>query len=164
VCVHTDTAFFRCARARVSEGVAAALAHHPNARGLAAWIANDLLRALKERELSAIGLTPAGLAGLVAQIDSGRITGRTAKDLWPELLAGADLEEMIRARGLEAVADTGAIDALIDAVIAANADKAAAYRGGRATLLGFFVGAVMKASGGKANPALVQERTKARLG
>ncbi len=77
----------------------------------------------------------------------------------PARPAGAIVEE----RGLRQVTDTGAIDAAIDGVIAANADKVAEYRGGKDKLFGFFVGQVMKATQGKANPAALNELLKKKL-
>jgi aspartyl-tRNA(Asn)/glutamyl-tRNA(Gln) amidotransferase subunit B len=70
---------------------------------------------------------------------------------------------IVEAKGLRQVTDTGAIDAAVDAVLAANADKVAQYKGGQEKLFGFFVGQVMKAMAGKGNPALVNEALKARL-
>ena len=77
---------------------------------------------------------------------------------------GAAPGEIVEQRGLRQVTDTGAIDAAVEAVLAANPDKLAEFRGGKEKLFGFFVGQVMKAMGGKGNPALVNAALKARLG
>ncbi|HJT15094.1 MAG TPA: Asp-tRNA(Asn)/Glu-tRNA(Gln) amidotransferase GatCAB subunit B, partial [Dongiaceae bacterium] len=76
---------------------------------------------------------------------------------------GKQARQIVEEKGLRQVTDTGAIDAAIDDIMAKNADKVAEYRGGKDKLLGFFVGQVMKATGGKANPALLNERLKAKL-
>ncbi len=76
---------------------------------------------------------------------------------------GKPAKDIVESKGLRQVTDTGAIDAAIDDIMAKNADKVAEYRGGKDKLLGFFVGQVMKATGGKANPALLNERLKAKL-
>ncbi|MBC7634465.1 MAG: Asp-tRNA(Asn)/Glu-tRNA(Gln) amidotransferase GatCAB subunit B, partial [Acetobacteraceae bacterium] len=77
---------------------------------------------------------------------------------------GAAPDAIVAARGLRQVVDTSAIDAAVDAVIAANPDKAAEYRAGKDKLFGFFVGQVMKAMAGKGNPALVNDAVKSKLG
>jgi len=79
------------------------------------------------------------------------------------LESGQGARAIVDAKGLRQVSDTGAIDAAIDQILAANADKVAEYRGGKDKLLGFFVGQVMKATGGKANPGLVNEALKRKL-
>jgi aspartyl-tRNA(Asn)/glutamyl-tRNA(Gln) amidotransferase subunit B len=80
------------------------------------------------------------------------------------LVSGRHAADIVEEKGLRQVTDTGAIEAVIDRVIAANPDKVAEYRGGKDKLFGFFVGQAMKESGGKANPALVNEMLKAKLG
>ncbi|MEO5972273.1 MAG: Asp-tRNA(Asn)/Glu-tRNA(Gln) amidotransferase GatCAB subunit B, partial [Sphingomicrobium sp.] len=76
---------------------------------------------------------------------------------------GADPETIVEERGLQQTSDTGAIAAAVDAVLAANANKVAEYKGGKEALFGFFVGQVMKAMAGKANPKLVNERLRGKL-
>jgi aspartyl-tRNA(Asn)/glutamyl-tRNA(Gln) amidotransferase subunit B len=137
-----------------------------NPRGAANWIRSELLR-----ELEAAGQTagespvPAEELGtLVRLIDDGKISGKQAKDVLVEMFrSGKGALAIIEEQGLVQVSDTGEIDALVEEVIAANPDQVAAYRGGKETLFGFFVGQVIKASKGKANPKIVNERLRAKL-
>ncbi len=106
----------------------------------------------------------ARLGALIDLIADGTISGRLAKDVFAEMVAsGADPAAIVERKGLRQVTDLGAIAAAIDAVLAANADKVAEYRAGRDKLYGFFVGQVMRATQGKANPALVNELLRKRL-
>ena len=94
----------------------------------------------------------------------GTINGRIAKDVFEAMVeTGEAPGAIVEARGLRQVTDTGAIDAAIEAVIAANGDKVEQYRAGKDKLFGFFVGQVMKAMAGKGNPALVNDALKQRL-
>jgi aspartyl-tRNA(Asn)/glutamyl-tRNA(Gln) amidotransferase subunit B len=130
-----------------------------SARGVANWIARDLLRELKERdvEVDALAITPEALARLVDLVEAGRLTVRSGRDLLPELVAsGGDPEALMRERGLEAVSDRGLIEGVVDQVLAANPDLVAAVRGGDAKPLNFLMGQVMKATGGKAAPGEVR--------
>jgi len=137
-----------------------------NPRAAANWVRSELLR-----ELEASGQTAAespvpaeGLGALVRLIDEGKISGKQAKDVLVEMFkSGKGALAIIEEQGLVQVSDTGEIDSLIDAVIAANPDQVASYRGGKEALLGFFVGQVIKASKGKANPKIVNERLRAKL-
>ena len=92
------------------------------------------------------------------------ISGRIAKDVF-EIMGetGRDPADIVAEKGLKQITDTGAIEAAIDQVIAANADKAAEVRAGKDKLLGWFVGQVMKATGGKANPAMLNELLRKKL-
>ena len=104
------------------------------------------------------------LGGLIDLIADNTISGRIAKDVFAAMFeTGKPAKQIVEEKGLRQVTDTGAIDAAIDDIMAKNADKVAEYRGGKDKLLGFFVGQVMKATGGKANPALLNERLKAKL-
>jgi aspartyl-tRNA(Asn)/glutamyl-tRNA(Gln) amidotransferase subunit B len=112
------------------------------------------------------GLSPAALASVVDLIGEGVISGKIAKDLLATLFAedrDADPRALVEARGLRQVTDAGAIDSAVDAVIAANPDKAEQART-KPGMLGWFVGQVMKSTGGKANPQAVSEALKKRLG
>jgi aspartyl-tRNA(Asn)/glutamyl-tRNA(Gln) amidotransferase subunit B len=109
-------------------------------------------------------VTAAMLAELLALQYDGTISGRLAKDVFAAMVeSGKGPATVVEERGLRQVTDTGAIDAAIDAVMAAQADKVAEYRGGKDKLFGFFVGQVMKATQGKANPALLNERLRQKL-
>ncbi len=93
------------------------------------------------------------------------INGRIAKEVFEAMVeTGQEPGAIVEAKGLRQVTDTGAIDAAVDAVLAANADKVAEYKAGKDKLFGFFVGQVMKAMAGKGNPALVNEALGRRLG
>ena len=112
------------------------------------------------------GLSSASVAALVDLISEGVISGKIAKDLLARLFAddrGADPRALVEAYGLRQVTDAGAIDSAVDAVIAANPDKAEQAKT-KPGMLGWFVGQVMKSTGGKANPQAVSDALKNRLG
>lgn len=129
-------------------------------KAAANWITRDVLREVKEREceLEDLALTPAILAGLISLVEAGRLTARSASQLFPDLVAeGGDPEVLMNERGLEAVSDFGAIDGFVDAVIAENADVVEQVRNGDDKPLNFLMGQVMKASQGKAEPGQVRK-------
>ena len=137
-----------------------------NPRATANWIRTELLRELEAGGLSAADSPVAAkeLGGLVRLIDEAKISGKQGKDVLVEMFkTGKPAQTIIEERGLVQVSDTGEIDALIDDVIAANPDQVANYRSGKEALLGFFVGQVIKASRGKANPKVVNERLRLKL-
>jgi aspartyl-tRNA(Asn)/glutamyl-tRNA(Gln) amidotransferase subunit B len=130
------------------------------------WVMGDLMGRLNEAgtAIEQCPMTPAQLAGIVAAIHEGTISGKIAKAVFGHLYGtGKTAADVIREQGLVQVSDTGAIDAIIAGVLAANPEEVALFRGGKDKLLGFFVGQVMKASKGKANPQLVNERLRAAL-
>ena len=97
-------------------------------------------------------------------IDEGKISGKQGKDVLVEMFkTGKAAQTIIEEQGLVQVSDTAEIDTLIENVIAANPDQVASYRSGKEALIGFFVGQVIKASKGKANPKVVNERLRAKL-
>jgi aspartyl-tRNA(Asn)/glutamyl-tRNA(Gln) amidotransferase subunit B len=105
------------------------------------------------------------LGELIDLITDKTINGRIAKDVFEIMVeTGKMPAAIVEEKGLRQVTDTGAIDAAVEQVLAANPDKVAEYKSGKDKLFGFFVGQVMKATGGKANPALVNEVVKAKLG
>ncbi len=94
----------------------------------------------------------------------GTINGRIAKDVFEEMVeTGDDAAGIVERKGLRQVVDGGEIDAAIETILAAHADKLAEYRSGKEKLFGFFVGQVMKSMSGKGNPALVNEALQRRL-
>jgi aspartyl-tRNA(Asn)/glutamyl-tRNA(Gln) amidotransferase subunit B len=104
-------------------------------------------------------------ASILAMQDKGEISGGQAKEIFEIVLRqGREPAEIAETEGLKQVSDTGAIEAAIDEILAANADKVEQYRGGKDKLFGFFVGQTMKATGGKANPAVVNQILKDKLG
>jgi Asp-tRNA(Asn)/Glu-tRNA(Gln) amidotransferase B subunit len=134
------------------------------AKAVARWIINDLSHALADRDLSASPMTGAAFGRLVVVAESGAINGGAAKEVLAELLArGGDPEEIIAARGLAQVSDEESIAAIVEQVLDANGDKVGQYRAGKAALLGFFVGQVVRASHGRANPQVVQKLLVERL-
>lgn len=137
-----------------------------NPRAAANWIRSELLRELETAGLAASEspVKPEELGKLITLIDEGKISGKQGKDVLIEMFkTGKPAEAIVEEQGLVQVSDTGEIDALIDEVIAANPDQVASYRSGKETLFGFFVGQVIKASKGKANPKIVNERLRTRL-
>jgi aspartyl-tRNA(Asn)/glutamyl-tRNA(Gln) amidotransferase subunit B len=144
----------------------AAARAHGNAKLVANWVLRDVLAALRERdlEIEAARLTPEGLAALLRLVDAGRVTAKSARSLLPELLlSGGDPAALVQERGLEAVADEGALEAAVEQVLAANAKAVAAYAAGDAKSLNFLMGQVMRSTGGKADPARVRELILERL-
>ncbi len=130
------------------------------------WVINDLLGALNKsgKDIENTPVTPAQLGSIIDLIKEGTISGKIAKDLfeivWNE---GGDPREIVEMRGMKQVTDTGAIEKAVDDVIAANPDKVEQVKS-KPTMAGWFVGQVMKATGGKANPQAVNQLVKAKLG
>ncbi|MER2604327.1 MAG: Asp-tRNA(Asn)/Glu-tRNA(Gln) amidotransferase subunit GatB [Siculibacillus sp.] len=137
-----------------------------DAKIAANWVINELFGRLNKegKGIEASPVSAAQLGGVVDLILDGTISGKIAKDLfeivWTE---GGDPKELVEKRGLRQVTDTGAIEAAVDAVIAANPDKVEQIKA-KPTMAGWFVGQVMKQTGGKANPQAVNEILKAKLG
>ena len=130
------------------------------------WLITELLGMLNKegKDIEESPVSAEALGELIDLIEDNTISGRIAKDVFAEMLAsGQGASVIVEAKGLRQVTDTGAIEALIDGVMAANADKVAEYRTGKDKLFGFFVGQAMKESGGKANPALLNELLKRKL-
>jgi aspartyl-tRNA(Asn)/glutamyl-tRNA(Gln) amidotransferase subunit B len=158
------------ARRDVAEYFEAALAAHGNAKAIANWVMESILRIVRERRLDETlrietwPVEPRELARLVALIDDGTISGKIAKTVFDEMVAtGKAAEAIVAERGLVQVSDAGAIEEAVANVLAANPDKVAEYRGGKEKLFGFFVGQAMKATGGKANPKLLNESLRKAL-
>jgi aspartyl-tRNA(Asn)/glutamyl-tRNA(Gln) amidotransferase subunit B len=137
-----------------------------NPRSASNWMRSELLRELENAGLTA-GASPvmaADLGALVRLIDEEKISGKQGKDVLVEMFkTGKSASSIISEQGLVQLSDSGEIDSIIDEVLAANPQQLENYRGGKETLFGFFVGQVMKASKGKANPKVVNERLKAKL-
>lgn len=137
-------------------------AQHGKVSALASWVVNDLGPAIREDR---IRVSPAALAGLVRLLEDGSINTRIAKDVLAEAQGtGADPVQIVEAKGLRQVSDAGALEPILERLIAENPDKVAAYRGGKTGLIGFFVGQVMRETKGQANPQLVQELVARKLG
>jgi aspartyl-tRNA(Asn)/glutamyl-tRNA(Gln) amidotransferase subunit B len=131
------------------------------------WLTTELMGALNkaEKELSDSPVTAEQLGGLIALISDNTISGKIAKEVFAEMFTtGRDAAAIVEEKGLKQVTDTGAIEKIIDQVLAENPDKVAEYKGGKDKLFGFFVGSIMKKSGGKVNPAIMNDILKAKLG
>ncbi len=136
-----------------------------DAKLAANWVMGDFFAMLNRRSLSIADspIKAAQLGQLIDLIKDGTISGRIAKDLFVMMEeTGKDPAVLVEEKGLKQVTDTGAIEAAVDQIIAANPDKVEQYRA-KPTMLGWFVGQVMKATGGKANPAAVNELLKKKL-
>ena len=136
------------------------------AKKLANWVINDLLGALNDRSLAITDcpVQPAALTDLVATIESGKISNNQAKEVFGEMLAsGKPAAEIIKAKGFEQVSDTGALEAMVDQIIAANPDKVSEIKGGNDKAMNWFTGQAMKMSQGKANPKLVTEIVRKKV-
>jgi aspartyl-tRNA(Asn)/glutamyl-tRNA(Gln) amidotransferase subunit B len=135
-------------------------------KSAANWLITELLGVLNKggHDIDASPISAESLGELLDLLADDTISGRIAKDVFAEMFAtGKGAAAIVEEKGLRQVTDTGAIEAVIDAVMAKNPDKVADYRGGKDKLFGFFVGLTMKESGGKANPALVNQLLKAKL-
>jgi len=146
------------------DAAVAALAEPTRARTLASWITTELLRELAGRPIEASPVAPAALAELIDTIEEGTISGKIGKDVLARMIASGDGARAIVARdGLRQISDQGALTTLAAEILAGNARQVAAYRAGNGKLLGFFVGALMKATAGRANPQLASDLMKKLL-
>ncbi len=130
------------------------------------WVLNELLGLLNKdsKALHESPITAPHLAKLLGLIGNSTISGKIAKDVFAEMYAtGHDPHHIVETKGLKQVTDTGAIEKIVDEVLAENPDNVAAYKSGKDKLFGFFVGAVMKKTQGKANPEIVNQLLKRKL-
>jgi len=137
-----------------------------HAKLAANWVMGELSSALNRDnvDITAARVSAADLSALLGRIMDATISGKIAKDVFEAMWSeGKTADAIIEARGLRQITDAGAIESVIDAVIAANPKQLADYRAGKDKLFGFFVGQVMKATGGKANPAQLNDLLKAKL-
>ena len=138
----------------------ACLTHGSQPKTAANWIMGEVIRGLNESGLiiTSCPVSPKLLADLLALIDKGTISGKIAKTVFDEMWqSGKEPAKIVAEKGLVQVSDTGAIEKIVDEIIAANRGQVEEFRGGKDKVLGFFVGQVMKASKGKANPTMVNE-------
>ncbi len=149
----------------VAELFEGALAVHDSPQGVANWIVNELLRELKDKEMESLPIGGKEIGRLVALVEDGTISGRTAKDVFARLVReGGDPREIVRAEGVEQISDPAELRAIVEGAIDGHPEQAARYRAGQSGLLGFFVGQVMRETGGRANPEVVQRLVREKLG
>ena len=143
-----------------------AAAASKNPKAVANWVMGDLAAALKAagKEIGESPISPAHLGELVDLIGSGELSGKLAKEIFPKMFETGDAPRAIMEReGLKQISDTGALEKIIDEVIANNPKQVEQYKGGKTTVIGFLVGAVMKLSRGQANPATVNQLLAEKL-
>jgi aspartyl-tRNA(Asn)/glutamyl-tRNA(Gln) amidotransferase subunit B len=154
------------ATAELADYFEAAARASENPKGASNWIMGEVLRKLKEekREISGCPFPPERLGELVRLIDAGTLSGTMAKEVFEEMWAtGRAPAEIVVARDLSQISDEGELLAAIERVMADHPGPLAQYRGGKTATFGFFMGQVMKATKGKANPALIQKLLAAKL-
>ena len=130
------------------------------------WVIGEVSAQLNREglDIAQCPIKPEQLGDILKRISDGTISNSGAKEVFRTLWAeGGDADAIIEAKELKQVSDSGAIEVLVDEIIAANSDKVAEYRSGKDKLFGFFVGLAMKASKGKANPAQLNEILKKKL-
>lgn len=164
---HYDAALLT-AQVQTARFFEAAVAAHPNAKGVANWTMGEVLRALKDlpedSTVEDLKIKPEALAELVRLIDKETITGKIAKQLFPMMLETGKMPSvLVEEKGLKPI-DDSALAPMIDEVLAANAEAVAEVRAGKMKAMGFIMGEVMKKTKGKANPASVQPLLKKKLG
>jgi aspartyl-tRNA(Asn)/glutamyl-tRNA(Gln) amidotransferase subunit B len=137
-----------------------------NAKAASNWIMSELLRELNEAKLE-VEKSPIAaeqLAEMIAMIDAKEISGKMAKEVFAEMWkTSKSPKEIVKSKGMSQITDTSAIEKIVDEVMAASAQAVTDYRSGKTKLFGFFVGQVMKASKGQANPEMVNQILQAKL-
>ncbi len=150
----------------VSLYLEAAIAAGADVKQATNWLMGDITSYLKAQKvgITEIGLKPENLAELVALIEQGTISGKIAKEILPELLEnGGSVQKLVESKGMTSISNPAEITALIDRIMVANPKELEAYRAGKTKLLGFFVGQVMKESGGRAEPQLTNQILNQKL-
>jgi aspartyl-tRNA(Asn)/glutamyl-tRNA(Gln) amidotransferase subunit B len=137
-----------------------------DARAAANWVMGDLMGALKAagKDIENSPVSPEHLGELLQLVGSGEISNKLAKEIFPKMFAsGEAAPAIIEREGLKQISDTGALEKIVDDVIAANPKQFEQYRAGKTTVMGFFVGQIMRATKGQANPTAVNELLKKKL-
>ena len=137
-----------------------------DARLAANWVNGELAAGLNREglDIACSPVSPERLGGLLRRVADGTISGKIAKQVFERMWTdGEEADAIIEREGLRQITDTGALEALVESIIAANPKQVEQYRAGKTKLLGFFVGQVMKATQGKADPGLVNRLLKERL-
>ncbi|MBM7118505.1 Asp-tRNA(Asn)/Glu-tRNA(Gln) amidotransferase subunit GatB [Archangium primigenium] len=156
-----------CAERPLADYFEAVAQHHADAKRVSNWFLGELLRLLKEEggSVTTLRFSTVQFGRLLGAVEKGTLSFNAGKDVFGEMFrTGREPEAIIEEKGLAQVSDTGAIEAVVDDVLAQNADTAEKYRAGKKQMFGFFVGQVMKAMKGKGNPVLVNELLKKKLG
>jgi len=151
---------FLTASAELADFFEECCAIHPRPKVVSNWIMVDLMRELNRdnRDIASCPVSPKGLAGMLKMIDDGVISGRIAKRVFTTMYTtGKEASQIVREEALIQITDTSSLEETIQDVLAAHPETVADYRKGRKAALGFLVGQVMKTTGGKANPKLVNE-------
>jgi aspartyl-tRNA(Asn)/glutamyl-tRNA(Gln) amidotransferase subunit B len=151
--------------AELSQYFERAVAAGASAKRAASWITTELLSKVSDpRDVLGAAVSPEAVAELLGLVESGKLSTKLAKQIWPKMWdSGKGAEQIARDEDLFQQSDSGAIEAEIRKLLEANPDKVEQYRGGKAKVLGWFVGQLMRATRGKANPALVNELLKKHL-
>ncbi len=148
----------------ISRFFEAALAEHDDPPSIANWIVNEVTREARGKPIEDLPFKGAAIGNLVAMIGKGTISGRTAKEVLAEMFRDGEAPDAVVKRlGLEQISDEAALGDIIDRILDDHGDEVAAYRAGKTALQGFFLGRVMKETGGKANPAVVRGVLAAKL-
>jgi aspartyl-tRNA(Asn)/glutamyl-tRNA(Gln) amidotransferase subunit B len=150
----------------MAEYFEAAVAAGADAKAVSNWITGDIAAHVNAQRLSYadLPLGPEQLAEMVGLIEGGAISGKIAKEILPELLEkGGSAKAIVEARGLGMISDPAAITAIVEELLAAHPEEVEAFRGGKTKLQGFFVGQLMKKTGGKADPKLSNQILNTKL-
>ncbi len=140
------------------------LSLHNSPVTIANIVANEVAREFKEKQPSELKFTPSQISKLVKMIDDGTISNKIAKSVFEEMAtSGEDPMQIVQAKGLIQISDPAVIEPIIDEIIAKNPDNVEKFKAGNTNLLGFFVGQVLKMTGGKANPSVVNELVTQKL-
>lgn len=141
------------------------LGHYNNPKAVSNWIMTEVMREMKDDEVSgAMPVSPAQLSELLMLIDDGTISGKIAKDVFSEMVAtGKTAKEIVGEKGIKQISDRGELETIIADILKNHPGEISRYKGGDEKLMGFFVGKVMKATQGKANPKVVNEILMAEL-
>jgi Asp-tRNA(Asn)/Glu-tRNA(Gln) amidotransferase B subunit len=141
-----------------------ALASYDNAKSVANWITNEVLREAKEKPIAQLPIRGKQVGELAALVDRGDITPALAKEVFATMMrTGAGPAQIVREQGLQPIRGAEHLLPFVEKIIAANPEKAAQYRTGKSGLLGFFVGQVMRETQNRADPKLVQELVQSAL-
>ena len=142
------------------------VAHKADAKTAANWLMGEVSKHLNAQDLTieACPVSAEKLAGLLALLDKGTISGKIAKTVFEEMwTTGKDAKTVVKEKGLEQISDAGAVEAIVDEILAANPQSVADFKAGKDRALGFLVGQIMKRTKGRANPAMVNKLLRERM-